>query len=364
MPIKNSGTRYGIISKTFHWMMALIIFTLFGIGLYMTDLPDTPDKFQLIFWHKSFGLLILFCVFLRLAWRFITPPPPLPGDMKGWQKFGAHASHYGLYMLMFAVPMLGWLMSSYAGFPPSFFKLFQMPDLVSPDKLRSKEFLEWHGTAAWALVILAVIHALAGLWHHFIRKDNVLKGMIPFGKVAILLILVPSVAHAAVPTWAITPAKSSITFIATNNGAEVKGNFTAFDGDLAFDPAQLKKSRITAAVDVTSVSSDSSNVADTLKTETWFDVSKYTTATFESEDFREGKDGGYEAHGTFTLRGISKPLVITFTVPEKDATHMRIEGKAHVSRTEYGVGQGEWAGTSVVADGVDIVISLTANAAK
>jgi len=136
---KNSAARYGMVAKLFHWVMAVLVFGMLGVGLYMVDLPISPDKFKIYGWHKAFGVTVFVLVSARLVWRLVNVVPVLPSHLNRMQRFLAHGAHYLLYGALFAMPLSGWLMSSFAGFSVSFFGLFQLPDLVAADKI----WFEW-----------------------------------------------------------------------------------------------------------------------------------------------------------------------------------------------------------------------------
>lgn len=180
--IRNSAQRYGVVSIAFHGVMAVLVLGMFGFGLWMTDLPPTPFKFEMYALHKSTGMLVLFLLVLRYGWRLANVRPLLPADLPPYATMLAHLGHLGLYGLMLAMPISGWLMSSAAGFPVSVFGLFTMPDLVTPSNDLRELMGEIHELGGWALVGLAAVHAAAALHHHFVRKDDILVRMFPFVK--------------------------------------------------------------------------------------------------------------------------------------------------------------------------------------
>ncbi|MDD3785594.1 MAG: cytochrome b/b6 domain-containing protein, partial [Hydrogenophaga sp.] len=114
-------TRYHPVSVLLHWVLGLALIGLFAVGLYMTDLPFSPQRLKLYNWHKWAGVTLLALSVFRLVWRLTHRPPPLPRAietaMPRWQRLAHHATHHGLYLLFFAVPLLGWAYSSAAGFP-------------------------------------------------------------------------------------------------------------------------------------------------------------------------------------------------------------------------------------------------------
>jgi cytochrome b561 len=182
MPIKNTPLAYGSVAKAFHWLMALLILGMLAMGLYMDGMPTGPDQYKLIGLHKSFGTLVLMVVIFRLGWKAMNTVPLLPTTLNIWEKRLAHAGHAVLYLLMFAMPLSGWAMSSAAGFPVSFFGLFVLPDIVAPNHALKETFEDVHEALAWALIAMIILHVLAALLHHFYYKNNILRRMLPFTK--------------------------------------------------------------------------------------------------------------------------------------------------------------------------------------
>ena len=163
-----------------HWLIFLLIFAAFSLGLYMHDLPLTPDKLRLYNYHKWLGVSILLLVVLRLGWRATHRPPALPDAMVCWEKSAAHVMHYLLYALMFAIPLSGWLMSSAKGFQTVWFGVLPLPDLIGKDKELGKQLAEVHELLSYALLGLVVVHAAAALKHHFLVRDDILTRMLPW----------------------------------------------------------------------------------------------------------------------------------------------------------------------------------------
>ncbi len=179
MCFRNTLQAYGGIAKFFHWAIAVLIIGMIAVGLIMSDMENSPDKFKLIGLHKEFGIVILILACMRLGWKIIDISPLFPDSIHRISKFGAKAVHFLLYVFMFAMPVTGWLMSSAAGFPISFFGLFVLPSLVSPDKKFAHDMAELHEILAWILIVLISLHVLAALLHHFYYKDNILLRMLP-----------------------------------------------------------------------------------------------------------------------------------------------------------------------------------------
>jgi len=178
MEWKNTLNRYGIIAKLFHWGMAIILIGMVILGLVMVELPFGVQKLKLYRWHKEYGMLILMLVTLRLAWRFSNIIPPLPSHLPWWQKWAAYSVHFAFYLLMFCLPLSGWMLSSAAGLPVSFFGLFVLPDLVTASEPLRLTLTLIHAWLAYFLIAAFFAHVGAALFHHFYYKDDILRRMI------------------------------------------------------------------------------------------------------------------------------------------------------------------------------------------
>ena len=178
MQANNSREQYGAIAQLFHWIIVGLIVTQFILANKAEDLKGLA-KLPVLAMHKSVGMTVFGLAILRLLWRWMNPVPPMPANTPGWQRIGAHVSHWALYGLLFIIPLFGWLMSSARNFPVSYFGLFTFPDLIAPDRPRYEFFHEAHEIMATVLFYLALLHIAAALKHHFIDRDNVLRRMLP-----------------------------------------------------------------------------------------------------------------------------------------------------------------------------------------
>ena len=171
-------TRYTHTAIVLHWLLAVAILGSFGLGLYMADLPFSPQRVKLYNWHKWAGVTILALSALRLLWRLAhRPPPDVP--MPVWQQRASHLAHQALYLLFFAVPLAGWAYSSAAGFPIVWFGVLPLPDFVPVDKALAEAIKPVHGFLAWALIGVVVLHIAAALKHQFVDRDGLLTRMLP-----------------------------------------------------------------------------------------------------------------------------------------------------------------------------------------
>ena len=175
--------RYSTVAIVLHWLLALVIVAMFGVGVYMTDLPFSPLRLKLYNWHKWAGIIILALTVLRLLWRVTHRPPALPRAisqaMPGWQMQAYHATHHLMYALFFAVPLVGWAYSSAAGFPIVLFGQIPLPDLLAANKELAELIKPLHEMTAFALMALAGLHIAAAFKHHLVDRDGLLSRMLP-----------------------------------------------------------------------------------------------------------------------------------------------------------------------------------------
>lgn len=170
--------RYSLVAITLHWLIAALIFTLFGLGWYMGSLPEGPDRSWYIALHKSIGLTVFGLVLLRLAWRLLHPPPPLPSTLSPWERNAARANHYLLYALMFVQPVSGYLSSSFSGYKTRYFGI-PLPHWGWKDEALNNFFNTIHVVDSYLLFTLVTLHVLAALRHLLIRRDRVFQRMLP-----------------------------------------------------------------------------------------------------------------------------------------------------------------------------------------
>ncbi|GHA54195.1 cytochrome b [Amylibacter ulvae] len=173
---RNSKDRFGTITKSFHWVMAFLILAMFGMGRYMTGLPPSRDLIYYYGLHKSFGILLIALIVMRIFWRKSNPTPKPLGDDARANRL-AEIMHRILYLLMVLVPLLGWAGSSASGLGASFFNLLNMPNIAPENETLELILFRIHEIAATLLVILALAHAGAALYRHFIKRDDTLRRM-------------------------------------------------------------------------------------------------------------------------------------------------------------------------------------------
>ncbi|MGL6079658.1 cytochrome b [Methyloversatilis discipulorum] len=171
--------RYTRTAMSLHWLIALMLFGMFGFGLYMVELPLSPQKLKFYSYHKWAGVTVFLLVLARLAWRITHRPPALPPGMPAWQVKAAKAGHHLLYLLMVIVPLSGWLMSSAKGFQTVWFGVLPLPDLLAKDEALGEALLLTHRLLNWFFMLVVAGHVVAALKHHFIDRDGLLSRMLP-----------------------------------------------------------------------------------------------------------------------------------------------------------------------------------------
>lgn len=180
---------------------------------------------------------------------------------------------------------------------------------------------------------------------------------------ALAALLVLSTAPALAAHWSVDAAKSHVGFTVQWSGEPFVATFKSWKADIDFDPADLAHSHVTATIDLASEASDTSDNDDGLKGPQGFSVSQFPTARFEAASFKHAGGDNYVAVGTLALHGVSRPVTLPFKLMiAGDTAHMN--GKAQVLRTDFGLGQGEWAGPTPVAHEVTINVDLTATKAR
>jgi len=365
------AVRYNAVAMIIHWLTAATVIGLLIVGNIMADLPNSdPNKLDLFNWHKSFGVTVLLLTLIRFAWRLTHKPPALPEHMPAWEQRAAHAAHWLFYLLLLAVPLLGWAMvsSSPRNIPTVLFNTFDWPhipmlaDMDRENKKVMREVFEnLHAAAAYTMAALVVLHVGAALRHQFVLKDKTIQRMLPKVIPAILLAAGLVLARpAAAADWAVDAGKSTLGFTGALSGKSFDGKFKSWQAEIAFDPANPAAGHAKVTIDMASAVTGDRQRDGALPDADWFDVKKSPQGLFEATGFKSLGGNQYEAAGSLTIRGIKKAVTLPFTLDiAGDEAHAK--GKLDIVRTDYGVGQGEdWKDGSTVALGVSISFDLVA----
>lgn len=178
MTLRNSQTAYGVVAKSFHWLIAFLVVVMLVIGIGMAYVPSVWQGFVYNL-HKSLGIVVLFVMLARLIWRLASYQPPLPDSLPLSQRWLAWLNHWALYMALLIMPLSGWLMATASGHIPYFFWLFHWSfPLVGLDQQLASWMVSIHYYTAWVLGGLITLHVLAALKHALIEKDGVVQRML------------------------------------------------------------------------------------------------------------------------------------------------------------------------------------------
>lgn len=363
--------RYTSIAISLHWLIAILLIGLIAIGKYMNELEETDHlRFELIQWHKSFGILVLLLVLIRIVWRFAHRPPRLSSKMPSWERFAASATHVFMYLLMLVIPISGWVMVSASplNLATELFGAIPWPHLpfasagfTDADKESVSELSnQAHHLLANGLLILVLLHIGAALRHQFVLKDNLLSRMwiaeehrrhsdlnhalIPGVLVAAAIGLflwdkASSQANQAA-TNTVNPAVSvisSVGFTAMQMGEPVNGKFDDVTIELAIDKDTVGASALNATVQTASVNTGDSQIDSTVVTGDWFASEQFPVAQFRSTDIAINTADGkaYTVTGDLTIRDVSQTVTFELSVDKGIAT-----GEFPINRGDYGIGTG------------------------
>jgi len=179
MAARNGADSYGWISRLIHWLMALGILAMLGLGTYIHTVKPTLATLWLFGLHKTVGICLLALVLLRLVWHRISPPPPsLAKGIPAWQLRASHAVHLTIYALMLAVPVTGWIGSAATGIDVVIFNSVTLPRIAPVSEAWEHGFFLAHWLLTRALIAALVLHIAGALQRHYHRRDRTLVRMI------------------------------------------------------------------------------------------------------------------------------------------------------------------------------------------
>jgi cytochrome b561 len=360
MQLDNDDRRYGIIARLFHWVVALLVFSLLPLGWYMHDLPLGLERYRYVELHKSLGLLVLLAMIGRSLWRIFNPPPALPDELPGWEILAAKLTHWALYGALFAQVFIGMILVWAANSPLLFFGWFALPSPIEADKPLRHLMEEMHELLALAIVALLAAHIGAALRHHFILKNDILRRML---SVMLIFGFALLAAPAGAAPWNVQPS-SRLLFHFTQSSVAYTGAFERFEARIEFDPEKPEEGRIDVKIDIASLDTQNAERDAVLKSPEIFDAEKFPQAQFTADKIRALTPGQFEAPGTLTIKDISLPLVLPFSLLiDKNAANgdtAQASGTVVISRRDFGLAQGKWEATDIVADEVKIEIRVEA----
>lgn len=173
-----NAPQFTVFSRMLHWGMAVMVLAMLFIGIAMVG--SLVNYHLLVSIHKPLGIAILVLVIVRLINRYVNPPPPLPADMLMWQRAAAKLSHFLLYGLLIAMPLVGWGMLSAARYPIVLFGSLQLPPILPHDPMLYAVLRQTHTVLAYLLFLTFLAHLGAALLHALIHRDGVFESMAPW----------------------------------------------------------------------------------------------------------------------------------------------------------------------------------------
>lgn len=173
---RNNGYQYGLIAQLLHWSIVALVIYQFVLASMAEDLPVSMARLQLLATHKAIGITVLMLMFVRLGWRLVNKVPAIPPSRT---RLLAQITHYAFYLLLFAIPLSGWLLSSASNLSVSYFRLFTLPDLVSSSEELAQILKVVHELLNFSLAGMILLHVAAALLHQFRLHDGLLWRMLP-----------------------------------------------------------------------------------------------------------------------------------------------------------------------------------------
>ncbi|MEJ1998654.1 MAG: cytochrome b [Maritimibacter sp.] len=177
MAARNSPAQFGWVTRLLHWLMALGMIFMLGFGLTLARMQPSLDTLWLYGLHKSIGICLLTLVLLRILWHRISPPPAPLGDQE-WQLRAAHLGHALLYILMLAVPLVGWIASSASGISTVIFGTITLPRIAPVSTEVDHLFFTLHSWLNYLLIAVLTLHVAAALMHELVQRDGTLRRML------------------------------------------------------------------------------------------------------------------------------------------------------------------------------------------
>ena len=389
-----SGTQtYGTVTKTFHWLTALLILTIVPLGVIANDLPyETNEqlafKAQLFSLHKTLGVIVFAVALARILWALRqTKPAPLHPERKA-ETWLAETVHWLLYISLVAVPLTGWIHhAATEGFAPILLPISQDLPLVPNDEAIAKLFGGLHWLWSKILVGSILLHIAGALKHQFVDKDATLRRMwfgkteaaghgshagartAPIAAVALYLALTGAGAATGLYTapttverielaqvsseWTVTEGTIGLTI--TQFGNAVTGGFEDWTSAISFNEnatGVMGSVETTIAVGSLSLGSVTGQALDA----DFFNAPTFPTAVFTADILADGDN--YVADGTLTIKDIASPLTLPFALT-LDGDTATMSGSTTIDRRTFAIGD-SMNDESNLAFPVQVDIALTA----
>ncbi len=390
----NTDRAYGGVTKTFHWLTALLIFTAFPLGILAHDAPfDTSDeltrKALLFSLHKTVGVMAFFTALLRILWALTQTRPGLLNSEHRLEAFAAETAHWVLYGCMLLVPLTGWIHHAAAeGFAPIWWPFGQSLPFIPKDAQLSAIFGSIHTTLTPVLALTILAHIGGALKHAIIDKDHTLRRMMPglsdaptppaqkhsrlpflaaLGIWALAMTIgvldapkaeqTPQAALAEVSSeWTVQDGEIALTI--RQFGSDVRGSFADWTADIAFNETPTGGKHGSAEVQIAIGSLSLGSVTQQAMGPDFFDVTTFPTAAFTADLI--ATQSGYMAQGTLTLKGASVPVEFPYNLTI-DGDTATVSAQTILNRQDFNVGQSMPDESSL---GFAVIIDINFTAAR
>ncbi|MCB5409999.1 cytochrome b/b6 domain-containing protein [Pseudogemmobacter faecipullorum] len=415
MQAVNTEASYGSLARAFHWLTALLILTVFPLGLYAENLPyanseELAFKAQMFSIHKTLGIATFFVALARILWALSQKHPAPLHPERRLETFAAEAVHYALYLALIIVPLSGWIgHAATSGFAPILWPFGDDLPLVPKSPLVEAVAAGVHVTAIWVLAAALFLHIAGALKHALIDRDATLARMVSGVKagtpapghssqlaklaaLAVYLLVIgyawqlaqqPEAAPSALaeagseagaeaqpaPPAATTGSAASesaanwqvesgtLGFTVQQMGAAVQGSFPDWSAEILFNEtadASGEYGRVTVEINTATLVLGS--VSDQAKGADFFNTASFPVAIFTAPI--KAADEGYIAEGVLQLRGTEKPVSLPFTLEISGDTAV-MKGEAVLDRRDFGMGE-SYQDEASVGFSVIVTTGLTA----
>ncbi len=394
MPLSNTVATYGSVTKTLHWLVALLMGTQIALGIVGSRLgTDTrlDLKVQILEIHKLLGIAIFALALLRIVWTLAQPKPAPLHPERRVETFVAEAAHFALYAALLLMPLSGWIgHAASTGFAPIPWPFGQSLPLIPKSPALSEMAFAAHGIFAWILGAALAAHVAGALKHAVLDRDGTLRhmwfggsapeippngadrpGAVPALGVALLvyaagglgalaLTTPEEMAEAASPSstgeWIVE--EGTLGLAVTQFGSDIEGRFAEWSADISFSETAEDGNHGEVIVTVRVPSLTLGSVTENALGSDYMAAEDHPEATFSGPIRAEG--AGFVADGTLELAGARVPVALPFTL-DIDGGTARMEGSATIDRRDFGIG-GD--GTGQLAAEVTIPVTLTATRAE
>lgn len=175
----DTQTKYSGLAQLLHWLIALLVVAQFTLVWTAETLPRGDLRTKLMLTHVSVGFTVFVLAIVRIAWRFMKTPPAFPASMSNAEQWLARLTHWALYALIILMPLSGLLLWATAGRDIDWFWLVNIPVAMTENDAQHEFFEGVHVLLSWALLVLAIFHVLAAMWHVAVKKDGLMRRMLP-----------------------------------------------------------------------------------------------------------------------------------------------------------------------------------------